>query len=127
MRRHEIKKRRMISAYKQTISEAILFKLNDSRIDGNSITITRVDINRELTIANVYFTSSAEININKTIKALYNASSFFLVLLKRKIKTKFLPDINFFYDKDLNQAESVVDLINQLNKKYAKSDSPLEN
>ena len=127
MQRHEIKRRRMISAYKQTISEAILFKLNDNRIDGSSITITRVDINRELTTAKVYFTSAAEININKTIKTLYHASSFFLTLLKGKIKTKFLPEIKFFYDKDLNQAEDVVDLINRLNKEYIKSDNQLEN
>lgn len=120
MNRHEIKKKRLETSYRQVISEALLYKVDDERVNRETITITRVHINDNLTEAEVYFTSMSENNLNRLTKALYSARSFLLSILKSKIKIRYLPQIKFYYDNELKGADSLVDLIDKLSQEYQK-------
>ena len=121
MNRHEVKQKRLAIAYKQVISEVLLYKISDQRLQPGAITITRVNINRELTQAEVFFTSMLNDNPNKLVKALYSAEPLFLSILKSKIKIKYLPKIKFRYDKELREMDNLVNLIDDLSKEYKKN------
>jgi len=56
MSRHEIKLKRLIQTYRQTVSEAIVTALDDERLKNLFITVTDVEIDNEMTKAAVYFT-----------------------------------------------------------------------
>ena len=121
MNRHEIKKKRLETTYRQVISELLLFEMADSRVTPGSITITRVHINQNLTEAEVYFTSMLPENPNKLTKALYSAESFFLATLKKKVKIKYLPKIKFRYDRETIETNNMLDLIDRLSKDYTSN------
>lgn len=130
MNRHEIKKKRLEKIYRQVISEAVLYKIGDERIASQTITITRVNINDNLTEAEVFFTFMSEgsnnTNPNKLTKALYQAQSFFLSILKNKIKIKYLPQIKFLYDKEFKSADNLVNLIDKLSQTYRQQNNKKE-
>ena len=120
MNRHGIKLKRLEKAYQQALCEALLFKVRDPRLENVEISINRVEINQDMSVASVFFTLSDNQNKNKVIKALYSAAPFFLSLLKEKIKIKYLPNLKFFYDEATDKGNKVLKLIDELTKQKSK-------
>ena len=113
-----IRKKRLEQEYQKYISKALVTEINDPRLQQAIIDITRVEINDEMSIATVYFTTLQSANKNKVIKGLYSCKAFLLLLLKKKIKIGYLPDLKFFYDNREEEANSVLDLIETLKTNY---------
>jgi len=120
MSRHEIKLKRLIQTYRQTVSEAIVTALDDERLKNLFITVTDVEIDNEMTKAAVYFTLLDSQKKNKAIKALYSARQFILSSLRKKIKIKFLPPIVFIFDERESKANELCDRIDLLAAEYKK-------
>ena len=116
MSRHEIRKKRLEALYKETITEAVLFKLGDPRLQAGEVAVTKVKISDDFMTANVFFSTDGEQNPNKITKALYSAAPIFFHALKSKVKIKFLPKMEFHFDKELEKAKDVVDLIERLSE-----------
>ena len=114
MNRHDIKIKRLESCYQKIISEILLFKIQDSRLNNIPIFLSNVFINNDLSLAKVLFFSYEKINEKEVKKALNIAASFFLREIKKKIKIGFLPKITFIYDNNFEKSNHVSDLIQDI-------------
>ena len=64
-----------------------------------SLTITKIDLSRDLRYAKVFFTSIDSAKDKDKIAAFLNKNSnLYKYAIGRKIRTKVIPNINFVYD-----------------------------
>jgi len=94
--------KRVNQLLKEEISQIIQKELDNPSI--GFVTVTKVDINHDLSIAKVYI-SVMEKNERKqdTLKALNNASSYIKKLLGARIKLRYMPEVKFFEDKSIDE------------------------
>jgi ribosome-binding factor A len=127
MDRKELKQKRLEATYRETISEAILTKVSDSRLAGEVISITRVKVSDDLAVADVYVTTLIESSKNKVIKALFSAAPFFISILGEKLKMRAIPRIKFYYDSEQEGADEMVALIDKLSATGGRKIAAKEN
>ncbi|MCD4691677.1 MAG: 30S ribosome-binding factor RbfA [Calditrichales bacterium] len=105
---------------KRALGNIIEFKMQDP--NKGFVTLTRVKVSVDLKIATIYYTVLGDENQKDlTKKALKRSVPFIKNELKPYITTRWIPELRFFYDDTLEQAER----INELLKKI-KDDSPSE-
>ena len=98
---------------KKAVSSIIDLKVKDP--DKGFVTITSVKISPDLKIASVYYTVLGDDKQKvKTKKALDRSSGFIRNELKPSIKSRWLPELRFFYDDTLEQADKINKLINKI-------------
>ncbi len=120
MDRKELKKKRLETTYRETISEAILTKISDTRMLNEVISITRVKVSDDLAIAEVFFTVLNASARNRITKALFSAAPFFVSLIGDKLKIRMVPRIKFTYDSNQGEADQMLTLIEKLSKTGGK-------
>lgn len=114
MRRHDIKLRRLEREYQKSISRDLLLSLDRFPFDVNLITITKVEIDREMTGARVYFSSSeTEINKNNLIAALSRCRNIFVRSVKNAVNVRFYPKIEFVYDEKEDKVNRVLEILHK--------------
>ena len=65
-----------------------------------SLTITKIDLSRDLRYAKVFFTAINDSEDKEKIVAFLNKNSnLYKYVIGKKIRTKIIPSINFTYDK----------------------------
>ncbi len=97
---------RVEEACKEEISEILLRELKDPRI--GFVTITRVRMTPDLRHAQVYVSvlgSSEE--IDRTLEGLESARGWMRAHLGRRLRLKFLPEIEFCYDSSPAEAQKL--------------------
>ena len=92
-------------AIKREISLILQEKVNDPRL-GN-ISITRVDVSRDLRHAKVYFLGLSDEEDRETEKALKKAAKFIRGELSRRVTIKFTPELVFAADKTEEMEENI--------------------
>lgn len=96
----------------RTLSELLRFETKDPRI-GN-VSLTAVDLSRDLSIARVYFSLlDPEQDAEPTVEALANASGFLRSKLGKAIKVRHVPALRFIHDDSAEQAVKIGRLIDQ--------------
>ncbi len=106
---------------KHAISNALLTGLGDERLKW--VTVTEVSINRDLSLAKVYYTvlepaltpQSAEDAISENMKELRR-------FLASRLRLKQLPDLAFTYDQAQESARRIESLLASLNKETTGGD-----
>lgn len=92
-------------------------KTLDIRFSKLDVTITKVDVTGDLKIAKCFFVPTYGLNkmpleeISQTLHA--NVRSIRL-LLTSKVKLKYSPEIQFFYDKSLKEMYNIDRLLNNI-------------
>lgn len=106
---------------KREISQVLLLEINDPRL--GFLTITQVKVSPDLKIARVYFTTlGAEGEKGEAQKALGKASRYVRRRIAQRMRLKFIPEIKFFFDEELDRRLKVERLLDQL-----KDESPAGN
>lgn len=85
---------------------------NDTRL--NQISITEVSVSPDLRNARVYYTLLDDSQLEEVKNALAKGTGFLRHALADKITLRYVPKIEFIYDKNLEQAEQLSSLINKL-------------
>lgn len=81
------------------------------------ITITDVNISRDLRIANVYFSiMGGQKDIQKQINILKNMAKFFRYRLSGKIILKYMPKIEMIYDETSLKAQKIDMIFNKIKR-----------
>ncbi len=112
---------RVQEALRQEISRIIHDKLRDPRI--GFITITKVDLTKDLRHARVYFSVLGEMrDKNLALKGLNSAKGYIKNLIADKIKLRFMPEVIFKIDDTLEHAREIYDLLGKLKKEKDDSD-----
>lgn len=98
---------------KKEISSIIDLKVSDP--DKGFITITSVKVTNDLKIASVYYTVFGDEKQKKlTKKALDRSKGFIRNELKPSIKSRWLPELRFFYDDTIEQANKINALLHKI-------------
>ena len=106
---------RVQEAIRQEISKIVQGEMKDPRI--GFITITKVDLAKDLRYARVYFSILGEDKEKKlALKGLNNAKGFIKGLLADRIKLRFMPEITFAIDESLEHAKHIYDILEQIKK-----------
>ncbi len=96
------------------INNIIYRKINDPRI--KFVTITRVKVSSDLKYADIFVTIfNDRKQQKKALEGLKNATKFIRGELGKDLKIRYVPDIKFIIDKDLEQQYKLLKIITEIN------------
>lgn len=106
---------RVQEALRQEISRIVQNEMRDPRL--GFLTITAVDLTRDLRYARVYFSVLGEEKDKKlALKGLNSAKGYIKGLLSDRIKLKFMPDIEFKIDESFEHTKKIYDILDKIKK-----------
>lgn len=112
---------RVQEALRQEISRIIQQEVRDPRL--GFLTITRVELTKDLRYARVYFSTLGESkDRHLALKGLNNAKGYIKGLVGDRIKLRYIPDIEFKIDESFEDMKRIYDLLNKLKKERGDDD-----
>lgn len=106
---------RVQEALRQEISRIVQNEIRDPRL--GFLTITAVDLTRDLRYARVYFSVLGEEKDKKlALKGLNSAKGYIKGLLSDRIKLKFMPEIEFKVDESFEHTRKIYDILDKIKK-----------
>ncbi len=106
---------RVQEALRQEISKIVQGEMKDPRI--GFITITKVDLTKDLRYAKVYFSVLGEDKDKKlALKGLANAKGYIKGLLADRIKLRFMPEIVFVVDESIEHPKHIYGILDKIKK-----------
>lgn len=109
---------RVQEALRQEISRIVHNEMKDPRL--GFITITGVELTKDLRYAKVYFSVLGEEKEKKlALKGLNSARGYIKGLVADRIKLRFMPQIEFKIDETLEHTRKIYDLLAKLKKEKA--------
>jgi len=98
---------------KREINNIIYRKINDPRI--KFVTITRIKVSSDLKYADIFVTIfNDEFQQKNTLKGLKNATKFIRGELGKNIKLRYVPNIEFKIDEDLEHQYRLLKIITEV-------------
>ncbi|HDK27850.1 MAG TPA: 30S ribosome-binding factor RbfA [Candidatus Atribacteria bacterium] len=100
---------------KKVINNILYRKINDPRI--TFVTITRVSASVDLKYAKIYISIYGDENHNRNcLKALRNATKFIRREIGREAKIRFIPEIKFLIDENIEYQYKLLNIVNKIHK-----------
>jgi len=104
---------RVSDLLKKEISQLLLREVKDPHI--GFITITDVEVSKDLQVAKVYYTILGdEKQLRESAQALNRASRFIERQLGKRLRMRYIPDILFKYDHSLEYGNRIDDILSHL-------------
>lgn len=108
-----IKQQRTAEQIRFTVSELLRLEVSDPRVQG--LTVTRVDIDRELQHADIYVNALGDEEREEEVMAgLEHAQSYLRRELSQRIRLRKVPQMHFRWDYSLQNAEEIAALLDNL-------------
>lgn len=105
--------KKVADSIKRAVSEIIEFKVKDPRI--GFVTVTGVKVSPDLRVASVYYTVLGDAaQREETRLVLFRSGSFIRNELKPFVRTRWLPELRFFYDESQEEAERLELLLSKI-------------
>jgi len=112
---------RLAEAIKKEVSDLLKEELKDPRI--GFVSITSVEVSKDLRYANIYISVFGEKAEQKaSLEALKNASGFIRSELARRIRLRYTPEIVFKLDESIERGSRLIALMNEVRDKDAGHD-----
>ncbi|WP_342389107.1 30S ribosome-binding factor RbfA [Salinicoccus bachuensis] len=108
--RHE----RVAEEIKKVVSETLRTKVSDP--DIGMITVTDVELTKEMEIATIYFTSLNE-NREEVEAALDRAKGMVRSEVAKEIRIRKAPELQFKYDTSIEYGNKIENLLNEIKDK----------
>ncbi len=107
---------RVSEEIKKCVSEMLVKELDIQAL--RLITITRVKLTPDLSLANIYYTNftGSSTDSSDAEKAFKISRKKIRMLLSQKLRIRQVPELRFFYDDTLDQAYKIEDLIRSIKK-----------
>ena len=114
MPREFARSQRVAEQLRQELSSLILREIKDPRV--GLVTITAVDVSKDLSFARVYVSSLGESQPHaELIAGLQHAAGFLRHELKSMLRLRIIPELRFEYDESLERAARLEALIARAN------------
>lgn len=105
---------RLNSLLKEVISEVIRNDVRNPHV-GSLITVTRVDITKDLHHAKVYISVIGdEKEKTETLMALNTAAGFIAVNASKKVVLRYFPNLNFILDDSVDKHMRIENLLEKI-------------
>ncbi len=112
---------RLAEAIKKEVSELLRESLKDPRI--GFVSITSVEVSRDLRYANIYASVFGEQAQQKSsIEALQKAQGFIRGELGRRIRLRYTPEITFKLDQSISHGSRIIALMAKVKEKGGTPD-----
>lgn len=112
--------RRLGEQIQRELAELIQRELQDPRV--GFVTVSAVDVSRDLAHARVYITEMGESSHrDETLNALNHAAGFLRRELGRRLSVRHVPDLKFTYDISIERGAHLESLIEQAVSKEDQS------
>ncbi len=109
----KMRTRRIADRIREELSTLLLMEVKDPRVAG--VTITDVEVDRELAFANVYVSCvEGSQRAEEILEGLNHASGFLRSTLARRIQLRVFPRLRFHWDPTPEQADHMERLFAQL-------------
>jgi ribosome-binding factor A len=109
------RKERLNESIKELLGELILSRIKDPRV--GFVTITGVEVARDLVSAKVYFTvMGGESEREESKQGLESAKNFLRKTIARELKLRNAPDFRFVYDDSLDRSVQIEDALKRINE-----------
>jgi ribosome-binding factor A len=106
---------RIADQIQRDLSEAIRTELKDPRV--GMVTITAVEVSRDLSHARVFVTSLAGAEaMEESLGALRHAAGFLRSFLARTLRLRTVPELQFVYDESVERGIRLSRLIDEANE-----------
>lgn len=106
---------RVQEALRQEISKILQNEIRDPRL--GFLTITSVELTRDLRFARVYFSVLGEEKEKRlALKGLNSARGHIKGLLGDRIKLRYMPDIEFKIDESYEHTKKIYDILDRIKK-----------
>lgn len=99
---------------KEEVAEIIMYRLKDPRI--GFITVTGAEMTPDLKLARVFVSVFKEDERELTLEILNSAKGFMRSILRKRLKMKFIPDIEFRLDKSIEYGDRIDRLLNKISR-----------
>lgn len=104
---------RIAERIREELSEMVIHEVHDPRL--NQISITDVTVDKELTYAEIYFsTLEGSQRAEDILAALNHASGYLRSELAKRIELRLFPRLRFHWDPTFERAERLEQLFSQL-------------
>ncbi|MBN2469122.1 MAG: 30S ribosome-binding factor RbfA [Anaerolineae bacterium] len=108
-----VKQKRMEERIRTILSELLRVEIRDDRL--KQVTVTRVQLDRELKYADVYVNAMGdESRRDEVLSALERASGFLRRELAQRIQLRTTPELHFHWDLNLEHGERMNRLLDEL-------------
>ena len=105
--------KRVSEMLKREVAAILAEKINDPRI--RKVTVTRVEVSRDLRTCKVFCILNAEeIEIKSIMTGLKASSKFIQLELSRTVKIKFIPKLTFINDQSFEKEEAIESLFEKI-------------
>jgi ribosome-binding factor A len=111
--------------FREELSEMLIRDISDPRLTG--VSVTEVQIDRELAYANIYVSAleGAE-RSEEILQALKHAQGFLRRELSHRVELRTFPRLRFHWDPTFERAEKIERLIASLHSQDTQADGPGE-
>lgn len=100
----------------ELLSSILVKELKDPRIDS-LVSITDVQVTKDLSYATIYISKIASPEEKREIlEILNNAKGFLRSILSKKMKLRSVPELKFELDNSLEYGQKIESILNQINK-----------
>jgi ribosome-binding factor A len=107
------RQRRVAELIHRELSTLLLFGVKDPRL--GDVTITSVEVTKDLLLARVYFTVyGAEDGGNEAQAGLEHAKGFLRSQLAERVELRFVPDLDFVHDTSYEYGQRIEAILDQL-------------
>ncbi|MCK4666268.1 30S ribosome-binding factor RbfA [Candidatus Dependentiae bacterium] len=103
---------RLQHLFQTEISRIIERDLKDPRV--KMLSITRVIISRDLSLARVYFSTFQESTAEKCLEGFNSGSGFIHRLLLKRLILKHIPELKFYIDTSIKYARYMEDKLKKI-------------
>jgi ribosome-binding factor A len=94
------------------VSEILQSDIGDPRV--KHVTITRVEVARDLRMATIYYTLPEESNKEEVAKGLKSSGGFIRKVLAERVALKYIPHVSFKEDKAEERQETIDRLFDRI-------------
>ena len=109
--------RRVNEQARQVIAETLMFESSDPRL--SMITVTGCEVSFDRSVCNVYYTTNRD-SYEETQEALSNAAGRLRSLLAKKLSWRTSPELRFFRDKSVDEAERIAKALESERKRMGE-------
>lgn len=110
---------RISELLKREVSEIIATKVRDPLV--KSIMITNVRVSDDLKYAKIYYRIIKSVQSKEKVKsALERVVKFIRLEVAHRTQLRYVPDIHFFYDSIIDEANRIDSLLEKIKQNYSE-------
>ncbi len=126
MRRDYSRTDRVSQQMQKEIAVILQREIKDPRV--GMATVSSVDVSKDLSFARVYITfyNSDDVQMNKAVEILNEASGFIRSLIGKRIRARVVPELRFVLDTSLISGMQISNLVDEVMAKDRKKQQQSE-